>query len=556
MAETAKIKKIITISMVFYFLYSCANQLPPGGGPPDTVAPEIIDIYPHDQTINYNDNFIEITFSEYVNKRSVQESIFISPNIEGIIEYDWSGKSVELELPDTLRKNTTYTVTIGTDVEDINNKNKMGESFTFAFSTGEKIDKGTIAGSVFDESPSGIMIYSYKVISDTLNPTKQKPDYITQTGENGRFKLSGLSNGLYKVFAFRDQFKDYLYDPEQDQFGAPFQEISLDESDSLFTGLNFQMQIEDTTKPRVINLTMTDQYHLLVEFSEPIDSSKVTADNFYVFDSTKSTQADVKYFFKGRTKSKNYLLAISDTLNESDGYHLVTENIIDRFGNILGHESTSFVQNSNPDTVAAEMFRMETKYPANKIDFINGKIRLLFTDGFDQSDIENIFTVVDLRRNEIASTFEKIDDATIDIKFDNLSPNVDYEVYVDHNKLVDAAGNKMDSVFTHKFSTINNLDFSGLSGSVNSADKLNVVVMISNVDNSKISYKSAGKVFDFNRVYPGKYLLMAFVDKNQNEEYDYGSVLPFEAAERFVVYPDTLELKPRWPVGDVKLRFE
>lgn len=556
MAKATKIKKIITSSLVFYFLYSCANQLPPGGGPPDTIAPEIIDVYPSDQTINFDDEIIEITFSEYVNKRSVQESIFISPNIEGIIEYDWSGKSVELELPDTLKKNTTYTITIGTDVEDINNKNRMDQSFTFAFSTGDKIDRGTILGSVFDEIPSGIMIYSYKAESDTLNPTKQKPNYITQTGENGSFKLSGLGDGLYRVFAVRDQFKDFLYDPEQDQFGAPFKEIFLDESDSLFTGLNYQMQIEDTTKPRLLNLTMTDQYHMLVEYSEPIDSSKVSADNFYVFDSTSSVQTNVKYFFKGRTKSKNYLLALSDTLSESDGYHLVTKNIVDRFGNILEYESTSFVQNNNPDTVAAEMFRMETKYPQNKIDFENGKLRLLFTDGFNQSEIENIFTVVDLRRNKIEPTIDKIDDATIDMKFAELTPNTDYEIYIDYNRLIDAAGNKVDSVFTHEFSSINNLDFSGLSGNVSISDKLNIVVMITNVDNPKINYKSTGQNFDFQRVFPGSYLLIAFDDKNENEKYDHGSIFPFEPAERFVVYPDTLELKPRWPVGDIKLRFE
>src|SRR5690554_5140142 len=116
MAERAAFKKIIILISIL-FLAGCANQLPPGGGEVDRTPPEIVEIFPQDQTVNYADNSFKIKFSEYVNKRSVQESVFISPNIEGEIEYDWSGTSVEIVLPDSLLENTTYTITIGTDVE-------------------------------------------------------------------------------------------------------------------------------------------------------------------------------------------------------------------------------------------------------------------------------------------------------------------------------------------------------------------------------------------------------------------------------------------------------
>ena len=57
----------------------CANQQSPGGGEVDTVPPLIKEIFPENGTVNYHEDYFEISFSEYVDKRSVQEAIFISP---------------------------------------------------------------------------------------------------------------------------------------------------------------------------------------------------------------------------------------------------------------------------------------------------------------------------------------------------------------------------------------------------------------------------------------------------------------------------------------------
>ena len=68
-----------TILLSFIFLLRCANQLPPSGGDVDKIPPRIIEVYPPDGTINYSENFFELDFSEYVDKRSVRDAIFISP---------------------------------------------------------------------------------------------------------------------------------------------------------------------------------------------------------------------------------------------------------------------------------------------------------------------------------------------------------------------------------------------------------------------------------------------------------------------------------------------
>lgn len=190
---------LIAPMMVAWFLVSCANQVPPPGGPVDKIPPTIISTYPLPNTLHFNDKRFDLAFDKYVDHRSFEQSIFISPYIADL-EFDWSGKDVEVTFHSDLRKNTTYVVNIGTDVVDLRSPaNRMAQSFTFAFSTGSDIDHGGIRGKIFPmkptDSPDGVMIFAYqlaKLDPDTLNPRTLKPDYMTQTGrtESSTFSIS------------------------------------------------------------------------------------------------------------------------------------------------------------------------------------------------------------------------------------------------------------------------------------------------------------------------------------------------------------------------------
>ncbi len=191
---TEKIKYPL-LFLLGLFLSGCANQLPPGGGEIDKIPPKIVETYPENGATNYNEDYIEFTFSEYVDKRTVKDALFISPAVDGELELDWSGKSVRIYFPGQLRDSVTYVVTLGTDVVDYNNKNRMAESYTLTFSTGPEIDRRVISGRIYDKAPSGTMLFAYKLAADTVNPSTTKPDYISQAGDNGFFKLAGLAAG-------------------------------------------------------------------------------------------------------------------------------------------------------------------------------------------------------------------------------------------------------------------------------------------------------------------------------------------------------------------------
>ncbi len=265
---------------------SCAGQIPPPGGPVDVVPPEIVATVPDTNAIRVASNHVELEFSKYVDRRSVEESIFISPYV-GDLEYDWSGTSVKVNFSQPLRKSTTYVVNVGTDVKDLRAGNRMAHGFTLAFSTGDSIDRGEINGRVYDAKPEGVMIFAYAlggIDRDTLNPAHTRPDYIMQTGIGGFYSLSHLAYSKYRILAVRDQYRDLIYDKQTDQYGVTPGDIDLTVQQPVVRGINFMLSEEDTTRPFLTAVRALDHRHLVVGFSEPIDSLSFGRGHFVVLD--------------------------------------------------------------------------------------------------------------------------------------------------------------------------------------------------------------------------------------------------------------------------------
>jgi hypothetical protein len=552
--------RIIVFVAALLVLSNCASQLPPGGGEIDTTPPEIIKIYPHNGSVNYSDDYFEITFSEYVDKRSVQEAIFISPPLNKSLKYDWSGRSLAVYIQDTLKTNTTYTVTIGAEVADLNNKNKMVEPFTFAFSTGNQVDSGKISGRIYNDSPSGAMVYAYLKNDKAPDPTLQKPDYISQVGTNGKYTLLGLSEGEYQVFAVRDRFRDFLYNRNDDEFGVQFKELKLSASGNEIFNCDFYLNIEDTIPPKLTSVVMRDRNHFLLEFSESIDSTKISSSNFFIFDSTLQKQIPVIFFFKGNARPKQFYLAIRDSLIKGNEIALISQNIVDNSGSINLYESTSITPKADPDTTAPKLLKVFGSMPDEKVDFEFPLLTLNFDDGFSQENINSACVIDDGKGSVMLHEIDFIDDASFKIRIPSkLRQRSEYYLKLDLSKIIDAAGNKVDSIYTHKFTTNSELDFSGISGivkNVNGNDDL--FIELKSVGKDKMIYQkkvNQDKTFVINKILPGKYLLSSFVDKNKNSKYDPGSIKPFNYAERFTFYPDTLNLRARWPVGDLMIEY-
>ncbi|HSD63751.1 MAG TPA: hypothetical protein VLB50_08125, partial [Ignavibacteriaceae bacterium] len=142
-----------------------------------------------------------------------------------------------------------------------------------------------------------------------------------------------------------------------------------------------------------------------------------------------------------------------------------------------------------------------------------------------------------------------------------LKSGENYLLKLDFKRFKDIAGNYYDSVYTFKFSTIYEIDFTGASGiivNVQLSDNPFVVLQSTDKTEGKTyqQYLQDGNKFEFNRVLPGKYLLWCFLDRDNNGAYNRGKPSPFTPSEDFSFYPDTLNLRARWGQMDIRYVFK
>jgi hypothetical protein len=487
--------------------------------------------------------------------------LFISPAINGKLDFNWTGKSVDINFPERLKKNATYVVTVGTDVEDYNNKNKMRESYTFTFSTGNEIDRRTISGKVYNGKPSGVMIFAYKKGTNDINPLKDKPDYISQAGNDGAYKIAGLAEGKYRLFAIRDKYKDLLYQPSQDEYGCLSSDVTLAKSDSSLSGINFMLTERDTIPPRLLSATMTDEHHLLVGFTKGIDSTLIESDNFFLTDSTTNNNIMVGSAFKGTAKPAEIVLTIKNTISLNDDVYLIAKRLKDKYGNVFASDFVRLTISDRADTSKPGI--LKTIPPNNFInaDYIKQKFIFYFTDSFDTTSARAGISLTDTSGNIYPYEINYMDDATFTIvPAKNLDKVKDYMIKLDLNKFKNQAGNSFDSTYIYKFRTISGIDFTGISGKLEKFElSKNPKLILERTESGKKKYEqkiSANGKFNFTRIEPGKYNLWCYYDTDDNGEYSYGSVYPFIPAEEFFVYSETFTLKPRWTLTDVNFSIK
>ena len=240
---------IISSLAIILLFQSCANQLPPGGGEEDKTPPKLTFQSPVSSSLNFRGNSIVMEFDEYVDRRSFQEAFHISPPAEGEINYDWSGKEVEITFAKPLWKtepNKTFVITVNSNLKDIRG-NSLTSPITFAFSTGPRIDKAGIDGLVFnktEDKPVTILAFRLGLTDSSYEPAKNLADYITETSSEGNYNLTNLSPGKYRIIAVEDDDRNLLYTTDRESYAVLQYDINLEDSAQL-TGVDFYMNYAD-----------------------------------------------------------------------------------------------------------------------------------------------------------------------------------------------------------------------------------------------------------------------------------------------------------------------
>ena len=133
---------------ISFFIYSCAAVSPPRGGPEDKIPPELISSDPEEGSLRFKGGEVKLKFSEYIDEKSVQSAIQLSPVLDSPVEIKYNDDEIILLFPEKLLSNQTYVITINRNLKD-ERKVAIKQSIQIAFSTGDIIDKGEIKGQIY-----------------------------------------------------------------------------------------------------------------------------------------------------------------------------------------------------------------------------------------------------------------------------------------------------------------------------------------------------------------------------------------------------------------------
>ena len=145
------IRKVLAVVTVIAALYSCASIGRPDGGPLDETPPRFIGSTPAAGALNNTKTKVSLSFDEFIKLEKANEKVVISPPQVQQPEIKASGKKISVNLLDSLKPNTTYTIDFSDAIVDNNEGNPLG-NFAFTFSTGSAIDTMEVSGTLLEAS--------------------------------------------------------------------------------------------------------------------------------------------------------------------------------------------------------------------------------------------------------------------------------------------------------------------------------------------------------------------------------------------------------------------
>ncbi|MCS7169288.1 MAG: Ig-like domain-containing protein, partial [Candidatus Kapabacteria bacterium] len=544
------------------FLCGCANPLPPPGGPPDREAPRVVATEPVSGTINFRGRSVTLRFSEFVDKASVLGALRLQPPKPWEASWDWWGTTLHVRFVEPLDSNTTYVLTLGSEYRDMAG-NTAETSTSVVFATGSHIDRGRIEGRLVDAQPVGVFVLAYplmKINPDTLNPAHTRARYWTQIGTAGTFQLQGLPEGEYRLFALRDADRDGLYSVGRDAIGTTVIPVVVREDSPATVSLRLNLPV-DTVAPVVVYVRSVSRQRLHVLFSEPVDTSSVTAAAFFAEDSAAAVQLPIvaAYLLPGNPKVVEVLFAGPAVDTAATCFlELVPGGIRDTAGNMVsGERRWRFRFRGNPDTATVRwvlLLRDSTRsiLPWQPIELVA------------ESPLDSSTATV-----TVADEHGRMAPILWEVRAPHhwrVLPMERWEAARWYHLRVQFRTNRLpggrllaDTFVIRRFQVVDTRHYADIAGEVQDSGPCSgpYVVLLRAVRGGsgtwKLNILRPGP-WRFREVPPGFYEVEVFCDADGNGRYTAGVPFPYRFAERYALL-GPLELKPRWSVEGVVVRL-
>ena len=569
--------------ILFIIIQACASIGRPEGGPYDDAPPRFIKSNPEPYAINNQRSKINIDFDEYIKMENVNEKVIISPPQVQQPEIRAQGKKVVINLLDTLKDNTTYTIDFGDAIEDNNEGNAL-DNFTFTFSTGEQIDTLAVSGTVLDASNlepiKGILVGLHSNLSDTafINLPLER---VGRTNSRGQFSIRGVAPGDYQIFALMDADQNFAFTQKSEAIAffndstiSPWIEERIRQDTTWIDSLTVDTIVEQKythflPDDILLKAFKEDFYSQYLIKNERLTPEKFTlyfnaySDTLPILEGLNFDQQDA-FIIENSIKNdtihywiKDTLLAQQDTLAFELTYlytdtldQLVpttdTLRLVSRQKKVEPKEEKR--KKKKKEEEEKTLFYNITTHCSNPMD-VYDNISFTVQEPLISYSIDSIHI-----KQRVDSIWHNVDfyfeQDSLQLRRFNLycewEPGGEYQLVVDSTNFRSLYGLHSDKI--EQTFKVRNLDeyghiyfnITGLNGSSAYVELLNPqdeVVRTVPVENNKA---------DFYFLQPGKYAARLIEDKNGNGKWDTGNYNEKIQPENVYYYPDFIEFMANW----------
>jgi len=596
MKKTAPYLLLLLIAMVA----GCARMGQPDGGWYDDTPPRVVGASPEDKAVNVNTKKVAINFNEFIKLEDATNKVVVSPPQLEVPEIKAAGKKIIVDLKDTLKANTTYTIDFSDAISDNNEGNPMG-NYTYSFSTGESIDTFEVSGNVLDasnlEPVKGILVGLYDDLSDTAFNTKPMMR-VSRTDSRGRFIIKGVAPGTYRVYALQDADGNYMYSQKSEMLAFSHDtyvpscrpDIRQDTiwRDSLridsIARVTYTHFLPDDVVLRAFTVVQTDRYLLKTERQDP---NKIGF--YFSYGSPELPQlrglnfnADTAFVVETSLKNDTVFYWLRDTalINQDtlsiEATYLMTDTtglLISRTDTIEAIPKVSYEKRQKEKAKEVEQWQKEQEKARKKgerydsimpVKHLEPQINAPSSMAPDQNIAITMPTPLQRCDTAAIHLYSKIDTlwyrsrCELDTVPGRLRqyvlkaewrPDVEYSLEIDSAAFEDIYG-QVSMPIKQGIKIRSNDAFSSLAVELSGiGDTAAIVVQLLNSSDAIVKQVVATDMTaEFFYLSPGKYYIRAFVDDNANGVWDTGDFYADRQPEKVYYYPKEVECKAKWDV--------
>lgn len=538
-AKTPLFRNVPFLMILFVIIsafYQCANIQRPTGGPKDSIPPKLISVNPPNLTTNFSSKKVVFVFDEFIRLENQQREISYSPDMEKRPNFVVKRKELHVELPDSLEKETTYLINFGNSIVDNNERNPI-KGFQYVFATGDKIDSLSIEGTVTNALKNAPEIDATVLLipesQDSLIFGKKRANIFAVTDSSGRFKLSYLKEGNYKIYALKETNNDRIYNNTNENIGFINETIKLTKDTANVQIYTSQIKEENF---RVLDRGITTNSIVWLKLNKDLDNPEVEI----IEPKELNTDKIVKIHPKKDSLSL-WLNSIDyDTLNLRiyDDILQVQDSIT-----IRKPRNTSYVNTIN----------LTDNLLANKVDRVK-HIEINTSHPIESIDRNKIKIQEDsLVRTNYQLIKDSLDSEKIIIRY-NWKEKINYSIEIDSGAFI-GKFNETNLAFKKNFTMDENAKYGNIKLTIHIPDtsfqyivqilneKQDVVLRTDYImpENSKMQYQ-----IGYTNYLEGKYNIRIIYDQNNNGKWDPGNLKSWIQPERTWYFNKVISIRANW----------